>query len=255
MRTRNEDALFASSRVLVLADGMGGHPAGDVAASIVTHAFAAAAEQEPVPSDAADWLRAAVLAGDETMRAHVEANPADDGLGTTLTAVRVDGATLGLLHAGDSRAYLWREGDLYQLSHDDTLVQSMVDEGMISREEARSHPQRSVILRALMGRGAEFSLATYDLWPGDRLLLCSDGLSDVMADDELAAVLGASEPEFEPPTPPTPVDLDACADELVRAAIAAGTRDNVSCIVAEVVPVDASVVTEPVLAGAAAVMS
>jgi protein phosphatase len=143
-------------------------------------------------------------------------------MGTTLTAVLLQGDRLGLLHAGDSRAYLLRRGALYQLSHDDTFVHGLLDGGVISREEARLHPQRNLVVRALIGRDSRFSLADFQITEGDRLLLCSDGISDVLTDDQLAEALAGS-------------NLEHCADLLVALALRSGTRDNATCIAAEVV--------------------
>jgi PPM family protein phosphatase len=149
--------------------------------------------------------------------------------------VLLEGDRLGLLYVGDSRAYLLRDGILHQLSHDHTLVQSLVDDGVISQAEARLHPQRNIVLRALMGRGARFTLANFEVQERDRLLLCSDGMSDVLSDDTLTEVLAGH-------------DLTGCADRLVRLALRAGTADNVTCIVAEVVTTRAE--STPVFAGA-----
>jgi PPM family protein phosphatase len=235
LRENNEDAAYANERVLALADGMGGHPAGDVAASLVIRPFARLQEDDP-SGDVVDLLRSATLTGDDAIAAHVAANPRVDGMGTTLTAVLLGGDRLGLLHVGDSRAYLFREGVLYQLTHDDTLVQSLVERGFLSPDEARLHSQRNVVLRSLRGRETRFSLANFGVKEHDRLLLCSDGISDVLAEDDMTAVVGGGD------------DLERCAEHLVALALQGGTVDNVTCIVAEIVvgPVEDA----PVFAGA-----
>jgi PPM family protein phosphatase len=156
-------------------------------------------------------------------------------MGTTLTTVRLDRDQLGLLHIGDSRAYLLRNGVLFQLSHDDTLAQSLVDEGLISRQEARFHPRRNVVLHALMGREPRFRLTNFEVQERDRLLLCSDGVTDVLPDDTLRDLLAS-------------FDLNGCAEAIVRRALRSGAIDNVTCIVADVTASPAS--GRPVFVGA-----
>jgi PPM family protein phosphatase len=234
VRENNQDAAYADEHVLALADGMGGHPAGDVAASLMIKPFARLnlVDQD---GDVVDHLREATLRGEHAIAAHVAANPDLEGMGTTLTSVLLERDRLGLLHVGDSRAYLLRDGSLYQLSHDDTLVQSLVDTGNLSPEDARLHPQRNVVLRALTGAKTRLSLANFEVHEGDRLLLCSDGVSDVLTDDALTETLACP-------------DLEACAGNLVALALHAGTRDNVTCIVAQVVTTEP--ISAPVFAGA-----
>jgi PPM family protein phosphatase len=236
VREDNQDAAYADGHVLALADGMGGHPAGDVAASLMIKPFAHL-NLDVRGEDDVDYLRAATLSGEDAIAAHVAANPDLEGMGTTLTSVLLERDRLGLLHVGDSRAYLLRDGAIYQLSHDDTLVQSLVDAGVLSPEDARLHPQRNVVLRALTGAETRFSLANFEVREGDRLLLCSDGVSDVLADDALAEALAGP-------------DLEGCAESLVALALQAGTRDNVTCIVAQVVTTTPE--SAPVFVGASA---
>jgi len=219
-RRDNQDAAYADGQVLALADGMGGHAAGDIAASLVVRPFGRTMD---VPQwDVVDHLRAATLAGEDAIADHVAKHPEAIGMGTTLTAVRLARDRLGLLHVGDSRAYLLRDAVLYQLSRDDTFVQSLVDQGVLSRDEARVHPQRNVMLRALMGPKTRFSLASWTVREHDRLLLCSDGLSDVMTDEELTEALMDR-------------DVETAAELLVGLALRHGATDNVTCIVADVV--------------------
>ena len=184
VRRENEDAAYADTQVLALADGMGGHPAAEVAASLMVRSFGRGSEV--YEGGVVDHLRVATFNGEDAIADYVAKNPEASGMGTALTAVRLEGDRLGLLHVGDSRAYLLRSGRLYQLSHDDTFVQSLVDEGVLSPDEARVHPQRNVVLRALMGRETRFSLANFEMQEHDRLLLCSDGISDVLTDEEIA---------------------------------------------------------------------
>jgi PPM family protein phosphatase len=233
-RRDNQDAAYADGHVLALADGMGGHPAGDVAASLAVGRFG---RRIDVPEwDVVDHLRAATLAGEDAIDDYVAQNPNAVGMGTTLTAVQVEGDRLGLLHVGDSRAYLLRDGVLYQLSRDDTFVQSLVDDGVLSPGEARTDPRRNVVLRALQGRNTRFSLANFEVRERDRLLLCSDGLSDVLAHDELTEAVSDR-------------DVETAAELLVALALRRGATDNVTCIVADVVVEERE--AAPILAGAA----
>jgi serine/threonine protein phosphatase PrpC len=235
VRGDNQDAAYGDGRMLALADGMGGPPAGDVAASLMIRAIARLDLDDNQQWDAIDHLRAAALDGQHAIAAHVDANPHLDGMGTTLTAVLLDRERLALVHVGDSRAYLLRDGVLYQLTRDDSLAQSLVDKGVLSPEDARNHPDRNVLLRALVGHETRLSLINVEVRAGDRLLLYSDGLFDVLTDGELTEALRAA-------------DLDDCAERLIDLALHAGTRDNVTCLVASVSasgPID-----EPVFAGA-----
>src|SRR5690606_18892217 len=153
-------------------------------------------------------------------------DPSLDGMGTTLTAMLADGDKLDLVHIGDSRAYAWREGTLQQLTRDDTYVQGLVDKGVISKEEARAHPQRALVTQAVHGSGVNPTFAVVTPRPGDRFLLCSDGLSDYVEEEVIAQALR------EQP------DLAACAHRLVELALAEGAPDNVSVILAEVEQTD-----------------
>ena len=144
-----------------------------------------------------------------------------DGMGTTLTALRFSGSQVGLVHVGDSRAYLMRGGHLSQITHDDTYVQSLVDQGRLTADEAANHPRKSVILRALTGTAVEPDVSIREARPGDRYLLCTDGLSDVVSTQTLFETLSEGDPQ-------------GCADRLVELALRGGGPDNVTCIVADV---------------------
>jgi serine/threonine protein phosphatase PrpC len=186
-------------------------------------------------------LRDAVETASGYLQDMVAADSALDGMGTTLTAVLFAGQRLGLVHIGDSRAYLLRDGELAQITHDHTLVQHLVDEGRITPEEATMHPQRSWITRSLTGRGElELDLSIREVRVGDRYLLCSDGLSGPVSEDTIAETLR---------TAPDP--RSAC-EQLVELALRAGGPDNVSAIVADVVETDTEVHGEPIVGGAAA---
>jgi serine/threonine protein phosphatase PrpC len=223
MRANNEDSVYAGPRLLALADGMGGHAAGEVASNVVISTLAHLDEDRPV-DDLISTLRDTTAAANNNLRAMIEQDPNLDGMGTTLTALLFAGSRVGLVHVGDSRAYLVRGGQLTQITHDDTFVQALVDEGRLTMEEASSHPQRSLILHALNGAEVEPDLSIREARVGDRYLLCSDGLSDVVSPDTLLEALQLPDPHES-------------ADRLVELALRAGGPDNVTCIVADVIDV------------------
>ena len=243
LREGNEDSAYAGPRLLAVADGMGGHAAGEVASSL-TIASMAKLDSEPPGGDMMAELAAAVAAANTRLQEMIIANPAVEGMGTTLTALFWSDGHAAVCHIGDSRGYLLREGELYQITHDHTLVQSLVDEGRISADDVSTHPQRSLLLRALDGRSvAEPDLSVHDAQPGDRYLLCSDGLSGVVSDETLRETLATIE------------DPEAVTRQLIDLALHGGGPDNITCIVADVVDTAASRVSPtgtPVLAGAAA---
>jgi protein phosphatase len=223
MRTNNEDSVYAGPRLLALADGMGGHAAGEVASNVVISTLAHLDEDRPV-DDLIATLRNATEAANNNLRAMVEQDSNLDGMGTTLTALLFAGSRVGLVHVGDSRAYLVRGGQLSQITHDDTFVQALIDEGRLTEEEASSHPQRSLILHALNGAEVEPDLSIREARIGDRYLVCSDGLSDVVSPETLLEALQLPDPHES-------------ADRLVELALRAGGPDNVTCIVADVIDV------------------
>lgn len=220
-RENNEDAVHAGPHLVAVADGVGGGPSGEVASEIVIRTLAALDNPTAgtLPGEA---LRQAVDAANRGIREAIEADPSLAGMGTTLTAMMAGGDGLDLVHVGDSRAYAWRGGTLTQLTRDDTYVQGLVDKGVISRAEARAHPQRALVTQAVHGAGINPSFQVLTPQPGDRYLLCSDGLSDYVDDDAIAQTL-REQPE-----------LVACAQQLVDLALAAGAPDNVSVILADV---------------------
>jgi serine/threonine protein phosphatase PrpC len=225
VRQNNQDAVYAGPRLLALADGMGGHAAGEVASSLVISALAPLDEDDP-GDDLLAELREATVEGNAAITRHVADSPDLEGMGTTLTAILFAGTRLGLVHIGDSRAYQLREGTLSQITKDDTFVQSLIDEGRITEEEAHTHPQRSLLLRAITGQDIEPSLTMREARPGDRYLLCSDGLSGVVSDETLAETLA------------TYRDPRECADRMIELALRGGGPDNITCIVADVVDID-----------------
>jgi serine/threonine protein phosphatase PrpC len=189
VRSNNEDSVYAGPRLLALADGMGGHAAGEVASQLMIAALAPLDDDEP-GGDLLGTLDDAMVTGNETIAAQVADDPELDGMGTTLTAILFAGSKLGLIHVGDSRGYLLRDGQLTRITKDDTFVQTLVDEGRITAEQAHVHPQRSLIMKALTGHEVEPTLTLREAKAGDVYLLCSDGLSDVVSDETIGDTLG-----------------------------------------------------------------
>ncbi|MCV2491232.1 protein phosphatase 2C domain-containing protein [Geodermatophilus sp. YIM 151500] len=221
IRGNNQDSVYAGPRLLAVADGMGGHAAGDVASKVVIAALEHLDDDTPT-GDLLQALRQAVFDGSEHLREVIRESPQLEGMGTTLTAILFAGGRLALCHVGDSRAYLVRDGQLSQITHDDTFVQTLIDDGRITPEEANSHPQRSLLLRALNGQDVEPDLSMREVREGDRYLLCSDGLSGVVSEETLAEALKDPDPQ-------------ATADRLVELALRGGGPDNITVIVADVV--------------------
>src|SRR3954465_10965841 len=238
LRDGNEDAMYAGPRLLAVADGMGGHAAGEVASRIVIETVAAL-DTDPPGGELTDALRAAVETANNYLRDMVAADGALEGMGTTLTALLWVGQQLGMVHIGDSRAYLLRDGGLEQVTHDHTLVQNLIDQGRITPDEANTPPQRSWITNALDGRtDIELDLSMREVRAGDRYLICSDGLSSYVSEQTIEEALGSGDPQ-------TSCDL------LVDLALRAGGLDNVTCIVADLVE-DAGQDGGPIVGGAAA---
>jgi serine/threonine protein phosphatase PrpC len=237
LRSGNEDSMYAGPRLLAVADGMGGHAAGEVASRVAIETVAPLDDDLP-GSDLITALRQAVETANGYLRDMVAADSALEGMGTTLTALLSAGQRLGLVHVGDSRAYLLRGDRLQQITHDHTLVQNLVDEGRITPEEATTHPQRSWITRALDGRGEiDLDISVREAQAGDRYLLCTDGLSGVVSEETMLEALRLPDPQ------------QAC-DRLVELALRAGGPDNITCIVADIVEADSD--DAPIVGGAAA---
>jgi len=242
LREGNEDSAYAGPQLLAIADGMGGHAAGEVASAVAISALAPLdhymAVGEMLPA-----LAEAVAEANSTLHEMSVADPSVEGMGTTLTALLWSGSTVAVCHIGDSRGYLLRDGVLQQITRDHTLVQSLVDEGRLTPEAAVMHPQRSLVMRALQSStGAVPDLATMEGRAGDRYLLCSDGLSDVVTEETLHKTL------LKLP------DLDEAVLALIELAIRSGGPDNITCVLADVVdtvtgPLTPS--TAPVIVGAA----
>ena len=239
IRDLNQDSVYAGPRLLAVADGMGGMAAGDVASNIVIAAMAPL--DEDVPGDAlVDALRHAVGAANQHLRDTVDANPQLEGMGTTLTAVLFSGSKFGMVHIGDSRAYLLRNGEFAQITKDDTYVQMLVDEGRVSPEEASSHPQRSLLTRALDGRDIDPEYSVRQVLKGDRYLICSDGLSGVVSADTIGQTMREV------------ADPQACVERLVQLALRGGGPDNITVVIADAIDTDI-VEQSPIVGGAAAI--
>ncbi|MEO3779963.1 PP2C family serine/threonine-protein phosphatase [Micromonospora sp. B11E3] len=221
VRSNNEDSALAGDRLVAVADGMGGLPAGELASEIVVRILD---ELQPptAPEEAAEALRAVVSTANQRIRAAISADPAREGMGTTLTAGLLAGDVLVLAQVGDSRCYLLRDNQLTQLTRDDTFVQALVDQGALSPDQARHHPQRSLVTRAVQGVDTPPAIGTITLLAGDRLLLCSDGLSDYVEDTAIAATLAQYG------------DRQQCGEQLVKLAHQAGAPDNVTVVVSDV---------------------
>ena len=240
VRKDNQDSGYVGPWLLAVCDGVGGAARGDIASSTAIQQLRRLDEQ---PSeDLLGQVAGALHRAHDRIGELVDEDPALNGTSTTATVALFDGTRLGMGHVGDSRAYLFRNGAITQLTKDHTFVQTLIDEGRITEEESRVHPHRNLILKALDGiHEAEPDLFHVELAAGDRLLLCSDGASGSLADGRLADILSTGGPDY-------------AAVELVRASLEAGSTDNVTCLVADVVDGDDPVPDDmaPVIVGAAA---
>ncbi|MCW2847210.1 MAG: serine/threonine-protein phosphatase, partial [Marmoricola sp.] len=246
VRRDNQDSGYAGPHLLVVADGVGGSARGDVASSATVEVLRQL--DTPPGNDVLGALAGAIHRSHDRIAALVAETPEIEGTSSTVTAVLFDGTQIGVGHVGDSRGYLLRDGVLSQLTTDHTFVQSLIDEGRITEDEARVHPHRNLILRAVDGvHEPEPDVFTLEVAVGDRLLLCSDGCSGVLSDEDLAQLLGEGSP-------------DSAAVALIGASLDAGSTDNVTVVIADLVGDDAvddaetsaSAVTGPLLVGAAA---
>ncbi len=219
VRTHNEDSVLAQPPLFVVADGLGGHEAGEVASAIAVETLRDHAPRRP---DAKALARAVKAANREVIRAAREGY-GKAGMGTTMTAAIVEGSHIVLAHVGDSRAYLLHAGALQQLTDDHSMVADMIRRGQLTEAEARYHPNRSVITRAL-GTDPNMVADTYevDAESGDRLLLCSDGLTGMLEDAAIAEMLGAYR------------DTNIAARALIDAANDAGGHDNISVVIVDI---------------------
>lgn len=221
VREGNEDSYLAEPPLFAVADGMGGHLAGDVASATAVEVIRK--ERKDLSPDDPDSLAAMLQHANEAIWDRAQSDPGLRGMGTTCTLALVDEQVAQLAHVGDSRAYLLRDGQLTQVTQDHTLVGRMVSEGRLSPEDAEHHPQRSIITRALgVDANVDIDVMTLELAEGDRLLLCSDGLSAMVGADAIRGVLESL------------ADPQQAADELVDSANEAGGEDNVTVVVIDV---------------------
>ncbi len=240
VRPANEDAYLVGESVYAVADGMGGHLAGEVASATALEPVRALdGKVFADATDAVKALREAVVAANDQVSQMAADEPSYRGMGTTLTATMLEGSRLHVAHVGDSRAYLLREGSFSQLTDDHTLVQHLVDEGQITQEEAATHPQRSIITRAIgVSTDVDVDSMTLDLEAGDQVLLCSDGLTGVLDDTRIAEELDHGS------------DAEATLQRLIELANDGGGPDNITVVLLRVT--DASHADNEGPAGAAA---
>lgn len=222
-RSNNEDSAFAGTRLAAVADGVGGHAAGEVASRAAIDALVTLDKSRPQQA-LPDELVQAVLDGNDRIRFLAECRPQYAGMATTLATVALgDDGTYAIANIGDSRIYLLRDGRLAQLTRDDSLLQELIELGKVRPEDAPHHPQRNVVMEVLDGRPDRApKVHTLQARSGDRLLLCSDGISDVLDAAAIEEVLAATPRE-------------QCAQRLIDLALEAGSRDNVTAVVVDVV--------------------
>lgn len=222
VRSGNEDSGFLGPTCMLVADGVGGAAAGEVASATTAYVVSAHALAGP-RADPVETARAAVRAAQRQIVRGVRSDPARTGMATTLTALLTDGTTFVLAHVGDSRGFVLRGDQLQQVTMDHTYVQRLVNEGSLDEREVALHPWRNVVLRSVNGSEAETGdLQVLTLAAGDRVLLASDGLTDLVGERRIEQLLVAHED-------------DAAAQALVDEALAMGGRDNVTCLVATII--------------------
>lgn len=228
-KSRNEDSGYAGPNLLVLADGMGGHAAGDVASSMIVGELAPLDAEDVRADQAIRLLERSLRAANAKLTKAMSENSDLAGMGSTTIVMLRTGTKIAMAHIGDSRAFMLRDGTFSQITKDHSFVQQLVDEGRLSKEEAGSHPQRSVVTRVMTGQpDDEPDTSLREARIGDRFLLCSDGLSDFVGADVIEEILVKAD---------TP---EEAADRCVEVALKAHTRDNVTVIVADVVDPDTS---------------
>ncbi len=239
IRKNNQDSSYASPTMLVVADGMGGAAAGDLASAVAT-TVARDADTHLTGEEMLTHMGRVVDDVNTRLSLLVSRDLTLDGMGTTFCGAMFDGARFGIAHVGDSRCYLLRDGELTQLTHDHSWVQQLIDEGKLSPEQAENHPHRSLIIRVLNGqRGVGPDLQLVDAMLGDRIMFCSDGLSGLISDDRIREALGEK-------------DLGLAIKNMAAAANHAGGHDNITVVLADVVDRDDALDTAtPQLAGSA----
>jgi len=230
VRAGNEDSALTSSAVIAVADGMGGHAAGEVASRIAIHVLATNSRiisSDEIDQESADDIFASSLTDiDDAIANASDDNPSLTGMGTTLSALFLRGEGVALLHVGDSRIYRLRGNTFEQLSRDHTIIQELLDQGSITEADIATHPQRSVLTQVLMGDGrSQPSLSIVDVKSEDRFLLCSDGLSGVLSDKEIKSIIKGKA-------------RGVAVDALIDAAYVQGAPDNVTVVLADVLEND-----------------
>ncbi|KXI17935.1 Ser/Thr phosphatase, PP2C family [Corynebacterium sp. CMW7794] len=237
VRGNNEDSAYGGTWLLALADGMGGHAAGEVASQLMITRLERI-DKDPGGNDMLSILAASARDANVDIKRHVDEHPETEGMGTTLSALMFNGSEFGVIHVGDSRGYRLRDGKIEQITKDDTFVQSLVDQGKLDPADVSSHPQKSLILKAYTGHDVEPTLFMLDAKVGDRLLLCSDGLSDPVTATTIESALKQG-------------SVEDAAQMLVELALRSGGPDNVTVVIAEVVE-GSSEASSPHLVGAIA---
>jgi serine/threonine protein phosphatase PrpC len=227
IRKGNEDSALTSAQVIAVADGMGGHAAGEVASRIAISKLeeisAVITHPEIDPDSAEDLFSESLNSIDLQLKSDSDENPELSGMGTTLTSLFIHGERISLLHIGDSRAYRLRGSSLEQLTQDHTVIQELLNQGSISQSDIAAHPQRSVLTQVLMGEGVSSApLIILDAKVKDRYLLCSDGLSSVLTDKEIKSILKGKE-------------RSEVVDALIDATYINGAPDNVTIVIADLV--------------------
>ena len=230
VRDGNEDSALISNNLIAVADGMGGHAGGEVASAIAINTLQ---QLLPVINDPAIdldsradlFLNISYEIDAEILRVSKE-KPELSGMGTTLTALSISGNQVDLLHIGDSRCYRWRDNKLEKLSYDHTVMQELLDQGRLTPEEVFDHPQRSLLTQALMGdSGIDPVLMSYEVKAGDKFLLCSDGLTNVLSELEIAKIIKST-------------DADELLEQLIEETKAKGAPDNITIIWAQITESD-----------------
>ncbi len=241
VRSNNQDSGYAGTHLFVVADGMGGHAGGDVASAIAIKRIMQADADFTSAQDAEAALQTAISAANSELAEIVIEHPELGGMGTTVDAVAVVGDEIAIAHIGDSRIYLLRDGELSQITTDHTFVQRLVDSGRITQEEAMVHPRRSVLMRVLgdVDSNPEIDTMVMGTHPGDRWLLCSDGLSGVVENDAIQVTLAQ---ELSP---------RQVGEQLVRKALDGGAPDNVTVVIFDVSAERAPGAQTPVIVGSA----
>jgi serine/threonine protein phosphatase PrpC/ABC-type cobalt transport system substrate-binding protein len=242
IRANNQDSGYAGEQLFVVADGMGGHAGGDVASAIALKRVMEADKHYASANDAEFALQASLIAANSLLAETVFEHPELMGMGTTVSAILRSGNEIAIAHIGDSRIYLMRDGVLTQITADHTFVQRLVDSGRITPEEAAVHPRRSVLMRVLgdVDAAPEIDTTVHDTKPGDRWLLCSDGLSSYVSDEKIEVVLGGL------------VDTRAAAERLIKESLDQGAPDNVTIVIVDIGEDGSSSAQPPIVVGAAA---